>query len=34
VLERVVRPVDQWLRHLPMRFAPSRIAPSAPTTLR
>ena len=30
VVDRVVRPVDKWLRHLPMRFAPARIArPSA-----
>jgi len=34
VVERVVRPVDKWLRHLPMRFAPSRLAPSANTTFR
>ncbi len=27
VVERVVRPVDKWLRHLPLRFAPARIAP-------
>jgi hypothetical protein len=34
VVEHMVRPVDRWLRHLPLRFAPSRIAPSATTTLR
>jgi hypothetical protein len=34
VFEHAVRPVDKWLRHLPMRFAPSRIAPSASTTVR
>jgi serine/threonine protein kinase len=27
VVDRVVRPVDKWLRHLPMRFAPERLAP-------
>ena len=34
VVDHMVRPVDRWLRHLPLRFAPSRIAPSASTTLR
>jgi serine/threonine-protein kinase len=34
VVDHMVRPVDKWLRHLPLRFAPSRIAPSASTSLR
>jgi serine/threonine-protein kinase len=29
VVGRVVRPVDKWLRHLPLRFAPERLAPPA-----
>ena len=29
VVDRVVRPTDKWLRHLPMRFAPGRLAPPA-----
>jgi serine/threonine-protein kinase len=31
VVDHAVRPVDRWLRHLPMRFAPRRIAPAAPS---
>jgi len=29
VVARVVHPIDKWLRHLPMRFAPGQSPPSA-----